>query len=94
MADFSIGSNWDVINQALDTNYVEVTYTVPIRGFRINARGENDIRHKRKSADTKYHTIKGGTGEPFTIWLSQATPSLGFFAVGAGTETMEVVVFY
>ena len=94
MSDLSIGSDWDIINQDLTTTYVEVTHPRPIRGFRIKARGEANIRHKRLSSDTKYSTIKGGTAEPFTIWLSQATASLGFYAAEAGTETLEAYVFF
>lgn len=94
MADRANGSDWGVINQELDTTYEEITYTRPIRGFRINARGETNILHKRKEADSNYHTIKAGTGEPFEFWLSNETPSLGWFKAETGTETVEIVVFY
>lgn len=94
MSDLSIGSDWDIINAPVTITYEEVTYTRPIRGFRIKARGEGNVFHKRKDADTKYCTIKGGTAEPFTVWLSQATSSLGFFATESGTETLEAYVFF
>ena len=94
MSDLSIGSDWDVTVKSLTTTYSEFTYTRPIRGFRIKARGEGNVFHKRREADSAYSTIKGGTAEPFTVWLSQATSSLGFFATESGTETLEAYVFF
>lgn len=97
MSDIFAGSDWDVINTSLTGTYVEVTYTKNIRGFRVQARGEKDVRHKRKNADTKYVTIKAGSAAPYSVMLSPsdpATTSLGFFAVASGSETLESLVFF
>lgn len=94
MGDLAIGSHWDVINADLTSSYVEVTYGRAIRGFVVKARGEGNIRHKKLDADTKYVTIKGGTGHPFTVFLASSSSSLGFFATESGEDVLEGYVFY
>jgi len=94
MTDYSTGSDYDHINSSLTTTYTEITYAKPIRGFRIQSRGEANIRHKRRSTDTDYFTIKGGSLVPYTISDMVASSSLGFFATETGTETAEITVYF
>lgn len=93
MSDVAVASDWDIINYVLTASPVEVTYTRPIRGFKVKARGETDILHRRSAGASSYATIKGGTEDPITVILRVASPSLGFFS-GTTGETMEAYVFW
>lgn len=92
-----VGTDWDTINANLTTSYVEVTYVRAIKDFLVQARGDSNVRHKRRSADTNYFTIKaGGYADKKTI-LSDANfagSSLGFFAVESGTDVLEGYVTF
>lgn len=94
MADIDVGQDWDIINTELTGDYSEVTYSRTIRGFRAQARGESNIRHKRRSSDSNYSTIKSGSQPPYTLLMNSGTVSLGFFAAESGSETLEIVVFF
>lgn len=94
MSDLIIGTDWDVINFELTSDFQQVTYSRAIRGFRIQARGESDVYHKRRSSDSNYTTIKAGSNHPYEIVLLSATASLGYFSCASGSETLEIIVFF
>lgn len=94
MADIDVGTDWDIINTQLTDSYTEITYSRTIRGFRAQARGESNIRHKRRSTDSNYSTIKSGSQPPYTLLMNASTVSLGFFAAESGDEIIEIVVFF
>jgi hypothetical protein len=91
------GTDWDVINQALTGNFAEVTYVRPVKDFAVQARGDSDIYHKRRSADTKFFTIKAGGFADKKVLLCDAdaaSASLGFFAAASGSDTLEAYVTF
>ncbi len=96
MSDLIVPSDWDIINFVLTATPQEITYTRAIRGFRIKARGETDILHRKTLAASAYSTIKAGTAEPFNMILNRntSTQTLGFFSIASGSETAEVYVFW
>ena len=94
MSDLIVSAQWDILNVELDGTYQEITFPHAVKGFRIKARGEQDILHKKTEAATAYSTMKAGTAEPFTVYLTGASNSLGWFRMAGGTDTAEIYVFY
>lgn len=94
MSDLQTSTDYEILNESVTTSYAEITYTKPIRGFRLQVRGNTVIYHKRKSADTNYVTIWPRTNVPYVFYTASVTPSLGFYKTATGTDTLEIIVFY
>lgn len=85
---------WAILNQAITTSYAQVTYTRPIRGFRVQCRGDSVVFHKKLTGDTNYYTIKARTNHPYELYNMDSSPSLGFFRTEDGSDTLEIIVFF
>lgn len=93
-----VGTNWDVINQSLNSTIAEVTYVRPIKDFWFRMRNDSTVYHRRLASDTKFVTIQGGVMPDKKVILSDANAagaSLGFFNLDTGnTDTIEIYVTY
>lgn len=94
MAQTGDSYDWDVVNQGLTTDFAEVTYSRTVRKFRIQARGEITLYHKRRITDSNFITIKAGSNHPYEVLLNSSSVSLGFFATESGSDTLEGLVFF
>lgn len=93
MSDLLVGFDWDLINQDVDTNYTEITYSDKIRGYIVFVDGGVKVRHKRRDADTKFEVFMPFSTNTRSIFLGQSgTSSLGFFATEAGSATLRIYV--